>query len=171
MRPSKFVCSLFIITFSLMAKAEGVKIGADGFILNANGLPLKYELNQYEASEQCKQVGLRLPTARELIKEQLDNGAILVEVADFNQGKLSQGVSASKLYLVSAINSDGSRDQFYTNYNDNYQVSSSPVKYLWTWSSSTFAENSDRAFGFDGRAGFLGGGARTNGKYSARCVH
>jgi hypothetical protein len=98
----------------------------DGFLVRS-GKTLN-GINQCQADYACKQLGARLPTARELAIEGRKHGAEMVE--------LSPDSPAPKdFYLVIVVNPNGKKDQFYYRY-ENYAIPAGDLGNYWMWSSS-----------------------------------
>ncbi|HAZ13384.1 MAG: hypothetical protein A2X86_14830 [Bdellovibrionales bacterium GWA2_49_15] len=122
---------------------------------------LKTRVTQYQADRICKDKGMRLPTARELVQvAQIENGA--------------EGVSETKrdgYYLVKGSDSAGNPDHFYFS-PKGYKRPSRDLGEYWFWSSSVRPDDSDYAYVLGGGVGLIDYLSRSNAySYNAvRCV-
>ncbi len=122
------------------------------FLRDKNGKIIT-NVTQKQASDACERQGMRLPTAREVALEGVKiGGAALLEVSDYEAGKIPLGYAKSDFYKVTTKEEDKSTDQFYYSYED-YVRPTRDLGNHWVWSSSLHSNYSYEAFYFSGFSG------------------
>ncbi len=136
-----------------------------GFIRNGK---IERVGNQDDATGVCERQSKRLPTARELAIEATLFGAEILETYEVPSGEAPRG-----FYLVSVINPDNKRDQFYFNRLNFKWPTNIPLSRPWIWSSSLDPNDNENAFGLNSENGYIYGeffNGHTNNGDSAVCL-
>lgn len=133
------------------------------FLSDSSG-KVQTRIKQSEASDACERLGSRLPTARELAKHVVQSqrgmgpggvdGVAMLDVADYNAGKIPAGFAKNDFYLVTAKEADEKEDKFYYS-RRNYKRPAGDEGDLWIWSSSLNPYFSAFAWDFSGYDGNL----------------
>ncbi len=158
LNPKYFI--LLASFFALTAHADTV--GQDGVIRDARGNLLS--MNQARAIKACADQKMHLPTIRELAQMSQAMGAKgILETSEVKEGEVPAG-----FYLVSAINPNGKKDEFYFNYSG-YVRPAGDLGNNWFWSSSVDSDDSGVGYVLNGYNGDVYGDSRVY-VVAVRCV-
>ena len=144
---SKFLLLLASI-FMVSAGAHADTVDQDGVLRDEQGKVLI--MNQADAIKDCSQHGMHLPSIHELAKIGQDLGAKgILELSQVESGKVPDGY-----YKISAVNPDGTKEEFYFNY-DGYKRPEGDLGNNWFWSSSVNSDYSFSGYYLYGNSGYV----------------
>lgn len=139
---------IIIALGQLVSSAEANYLDPEGILRNDDGA-IVY-LNQHQANKACPE-NTQLPSARQMAIISQSRGAKeILELAQVKNGTVPEGY-----YKISAINIDGSKDEFFYNH-EGYQNPGGTVGTDWFWTSSIFVDDTNQAFYLGGSSGFIG---------------
>lgn len=175
MATAQEVCSRLKDCLALKAQVESRirnlnNTTLDYFLTASDGKILRHT-DQPAAATACAREAVRLPKARELAVRAVKYGAAIVEVNEYNNGRIPVGYNKSDFKLVATHEADESVDTFYYS-NAKYRKPVGDLGYYWAWASSAHIRNDYAAMYFKGDDGTLDVRKRDSmdGSVAVRCA-
>lgn len=148
------------------AGARAANVGQDGLIRDAEGNLLF--MNRAQAVKACADQKMHLPTIRELAKMSQAMGAKgILETSEVKKGEVPN-YYPDFYFLVSAINPNGQKDEFYFNISG-FVPPDGDWRNNWFWSSSVLSNHSGLGYVLVGYSADISHDFRV-ARYAVRCA-